>query len=276
MENSFHNWQQIIWREWRHNNDSEYAERLFELVADEPVGWGVGVSLILLSAISGASLGILIVAPITFEWAILQQLAIAGSVIGAARGYLLNRQLTWRDWLRRLESNTPTGSLSKLVGGVLVMALIGGMLFGPVFWLMMAGLFWAIGGVITWIRSGLEETYSYNPQDRRWWFWWRNRPHLSDVQAAIEQASAMLPAAGEIWNEPLHRLSEAQGQPASPDELTKALLSNDWVERFVARHTLVMLGREAIFPLQALATKDTTPLKDTARRLLQNIERSSS
>ncbi len=71
MQNPPHNWRKSIWQEWRHTNDLEFAENLFELVAEEPVGWGAKCGLIFLSALAGAALGILIVAPITFEWAIL-------------------------------------------------------------------------------------------------------------------------------------------------------------------------------------------------------------
>jgi hypothetical protein len=32
-------WQTTIWREWLHSEDEEYANHLFDLVADELVGW---------------------------------------------------------------------------------------------------------------------------------------------------------------------------------------------------------------------------------------------
>ena len=60
----------------------------------------------------------------------------------------------------------------------------------------------------------------------------------------------------------------------SPDELIIALLSPDWVERFIARYRLVSLGQEAIAPLEALAERDRTPLRNTILWLLENIEKS--
>ncbi len=75
-----------------------------------------------MSVLSGTSLGILIVAPITLKWELLQYLAIAGGVVGAARGYIISRKLTWRQWLRRLEANTPADSLSRLIGAGLLLA----------------------------------------------------------------------------------------------------------------------------------------------------------
>jgi hypothetical protein len=50
------------------------------------------------------------------------------------------------------------------------------------------------------------------------------------------------------------------------------LVSEDWVERFVARHRLVRLGPEAIPALRSLANKDSSPLQQTALWLLYNIE----
>ncbi len=274
MQNPPHNWRKSIWQEWRHTNDLEFAENLFELVAEEPVGWGAKCSLIFLSALAGAALGILIVAPITFEWTILQYLALAGGIIGLVKGYLQGLRLTWRNWLNRLESNTPTDNLGRLVVAVLLMGCVGGMVFGPVAWLMMTGLFWAIGGLISWLNRGLAETVTYDHEERRWWFWWRKRPTLVDLQAALDQASGVSADAQEFWSEPLHRLAVSRRKPAPLDKLIDALLSSDWVERFIARHTLVSMGQESVFPLQAIVNNDTTPLRNTAQWLLQNIERS--
>ncbi len=83
-----HKWQSIIWREWRHTDDLEFAKYLFNLVAHEPTGWGTKISVISLYTLTGTSLGVLLIAPITLEWAILQYLALAGAVVGScgARG----------------------------------------------------------------------------------------------------------------------------------------------------------------------------------------------
>jgi len=82
-----HNWQKIIWREWRYTSDLEFAQRLFEVVADTPTGWGARLSLQFFSIIAGASLGMLIALPVTFSWSVLQYLALAGGVVGMVRAY---------------------------------------------------------------------------------------------------------------------------------------------------------------------------------------------
>jgi len=269
------NWQNVIWQEWRYTSDLEFAEHLFETVADRPVGWGSRLSIWILGIISGASLGVLVVLPITFRWSMLQYLALVGGVAGAARAYILGQTLLWRDWIRRLEANTPTVSLGRVLFGVLLLACIGGMVFGPFFWIMMVGLFWAIGGVIVWINSGTDDVNSFTPEDRYWWFWWRKRPTLVQLQAALEYAGNESPTAAEIWANPLRRLAEKQRRPVSPEKLINSLSSSDWVERFIARHTLVSLGPEAAYALQNLATaQHQTPLQATAKWLLANINQS--
>jgi hypothetical protein len=272
LRNSARNWQQTIWREWRHCTDLEYGQHLFELVADDQIGWGSRCSLLVLGAVSGLSLGLVIGAPLTFRWSILQQLAWAGLAIGLARGYVVGRQLSWQAWIHRLESNTPTSSPGRLLGGAALLGLCGFFVFGPLFWLIMAGLFWAMGGLITWLNSGLEDRAAFNPDDRQWWFWWRGRPNLFDVQAALQEACSSSDAAHEIWATPLRRLAEAQPQQAAVDEYIAALVSQDWLERFVARYRLVGLGRAAVGPLQALADDEESPLYATVQWLLYNIE----
>ena len=53
--------------------------------------------------VSGTAIGVLISVPMLLDAAIVQQLAIVGGVIGAARGFMVSHQLSWRDWLIRLE-----------------------------------------------------------------------------------------------------------------------------------------------------------------------------
>lgn len=272
MQNVSTNWQKIIWREWRHCIDIEYGQQLFNVVADEPAGWGAKLSLMLFNAIAGISLGVLAGTAVTFEWAILQHLAWAGGVVGLVSGVLAGRNLTWRGWLGRLESNTPTTNPGRLIISAGLLGLLGFMIFGPLFWVMMAGLFWAAGGVITWLNRGVETRDDFNPEDRRWWFWWRGRPPMFHTRAAIERACTQSATAGQIWADPLERLLETEHRPATPDTLIGALLSKNWVERFVARYRLVRLGQAAVEPLQALVYSDKTPLRHTAHWLLHNIE----
>jgi hypothetical protein len=268
---SAQNWQKIIWQEWRHTSDLEFAGHLFNLVSGQPTGWGTRLSLTLVSIASGASLGVLVISPLTLRWDTLKYMAIAGGIVGAAYGFFRSQGLTWQDWIHRLQSNTPTTSIAKMVSGVLLLACVGGMVFGPVFWLMMAGLFWAIGGLISWINRGMDDLDKYDPEDRRWWFWWRKRPPLNQLETALQQASDTSPEAAEVWAEPLQRLAATQRRPPPPETLINMLTNNTWSDRFVARHTLVALGREAVYPLQAIATQNDTPLTRTAGWLLENI-----
>jgi|GEM_PF-2219303 len=274
MQKSSQNWQQIIWREWRHCLDAEYGKQLFELVADEPVGWSVQVSLTLFTLVSGTTIGVLIGFPLTLDATLLQQFAIVGGVIGAARGFIVSRHLSWRDWLIRLESNTPTTSPGRLFWSTVLLGLCGFMLFGPVFWLVIAGLFWALGDLITWLNRSIDKRRNYNPEDRKWWFWWRDRPHLFDLEIAIQRACQASATTHNIWTDLLSRLKASQQQPKSPDDLITALLNPDWAERFIARYRLVSLGQEAVAPLEALAERDRTPLRETVLWLLENIEQS--
>ena len=88
---------------------------------------------------------------------------------------------------------------------------------------------------------------------------------------ALQQASDASPEAAEVWTEPLQRLAETQRRPPPPEALITMLTNNNWSDRFVARHTLVALGQEAVYPLQAITTQNETPLKHTADWLLKNI-----
>jgi hypothetical protein len=265
------NWRRIIWREWRHCFDPVYAQHLFELVADEPVGWGAKASVVVLNTVGGAAIALVCGAILTFDWRILQHFAWAGGLIGGLRGYMFSQGLTWRGWLSRLSASTPTSDLSRVIFSGLMLGLLGGMIFGPVFWLLAVGLFWAFGELMVWMNRSLTESLESNLADRRWWFWWRGRPYLAEVETALRQACTALPA-GAVWPEALRHLATKQSEPAAPKVLLADLGSEDWIERFVARYRLVRLGQAAIPALQSLAEKDTSPLQQTALWLIFNIE----
>jgi hypothetical protein len=268
-------WQQIIWREWRHSPDPDYTHQLFDLVADEPVGWLPRLSSILLNTISGAALAIVCGAVLTFSWEILQYFAWAGAFIGGMAGYIFNQKMTWRIWLDRLAANTPTGTFSRVIVGSLFLGLMGGLIFGPVFWLLAVGLFWGFGDVVVWMKRGAATSLQQDLEDRYWWFWWRGRPHPFEIEAALQQASAISPAAQAVWRNPLGQLAANQALPSSPETLISTLLSENWVERFVARHRLVRLGKKAVPVLQQALAKDedNTPLQQTLLWLIQSIQR---
>ncbi len=264
-------WQNILWREWRHTSDLEFAKYLFNLVAHESPGWGAKISVISLYTLTGTALGILLIAPITLEWAILQYLALAGAIVGSAWGVIHSRQYTWHKWLRRLEANTPADHLNQLLGIGGLVACVGSMVFGPILWIMIVGMFWLAGDMILWINRSIETTSGYNPEDRRWWFWWRKRPYLSELETALQQACHSSPAAQRFWSEPLQQLAIQQHQSVTAPTLVNNLFNKDWLERFIARHKLVRLNQEAVPALQEIADNEDIPLHKTAQWLLQNI-----
>lgn len=269
-------WQQIIWREWRHCADPDYAEQLYELIADAPLSWGARLSAISFNIAGGGAIAIVCGAILTFDWAVLQHFAWAGALLGGLHGYLMGRRLSWRSWLSRLSANTPTSSLSRVIFLTLMLGLLGGLIFGPIFWLLALGLFWGAGALIHWINQGLTATAHGNLEDRRWWFWWRGRPLLFEVETALQQGCALSPIVRRHWALPLRQLSERGDLPVLPDTLIADLLDHDWVERFVARHRLVRLGQAAIPALRRVAQQDDdSPLRQTARWLLYNIEHPS-
>jgi hypothetical protein len=265
------NWKQIVWREWRHCHDIDYEAHLFKIVADDPTGWSSRLILVLLNAVCGAALALITGFIFTLNLSILLQLMLVGAIAGGGIGIITARNLTWRIWLGRLQSNTPTASAGRLVFGGLMLGLLTGMVFGPLAWLAIAGLFWGFGGLIFWINNATDETETYRSPDRRWWFWWRNRPHLFQVENALRYACTVSPQAREIWTEPLHQLDQAKNQHLPPESLIHLLLSNDWVERFSAAYRLVLQDDLAVPTLEQLARNDTSPLRNTAQWLLMNI-----
>jgi hypothetical protein len=185
-----HKLQNIIWREWRNCHDRTYAEQLYELVADTPVGWGTKLMVLLIYTVAGAALGLMIGFLITSNWLILRQFVWAGSIVGGVNGYLVSRDLSWRDWLERLSFNLPANDPSRGVGAVLGITLLGGLVFGPFFWVVIIGMFWTLGGLIKRLNRGQnirENPFDYHP----WFFWWRSRPPEVELEKALERLFQM-------------------------------------------------------------------------------------
>ena len=180
-------WQNILWREWRNCQNTSYAEQLFELVADTPVGWGARLTFMLLDMIIGMMLGLLLGFIFTTEWSILRQLVIAGGVIGAFRGFLASQQLFWRSWLSRLAFGLPTEQPKSGLLLSLLFLLLASLIFGPLLWLLLIGLFWGMSGLIQWMSKELLATniFTYHA----WYVWWPVRPRLDEVEAALKWAS---------------------------------------------------------------------------------------
>lgn len=264
-------WRRVIWREWRHCHDIEYEAHLFKIVADAPTGLSSRLTLVLLDAVGGAAIALLIGFVFTLRLDVLLQLLLTGGVVGGLRGLYSARKLTWRVWLGRLQSNAPTASPGQLFFGGLILLLLTGMVFGPLAWLAIVGLFWSFGGLIYWINSATDESETYRSHDRRWWVWWRGRPHLFEVETALSQACAESSQAAAVWAEPLRRLEQAKNKTAPPETLIRQLLDSNWETRLSAAHRLVLLGSIAAPSLEQLAHNDTSPLQNTARWLLASI-----
>lgn len=212
-------WQHIIWREWRYCSNKGYAAHLFELVADGPVGWGAKITLILLNMLAGMAVALLLGFVVSSDWLILRQFVWAGSVVGGIRGYLVGRELSWRTWLARLSFNLPAPNPRHGVGAALGLLLAGGLVFGPFFWVVLAGLFWVLGGLIKRLNRGQDA--KENPFEyQAWYFWWRKRPQAAELNTALEnilQAKRLSPPAQKA----LGIVSNSEARPASDIELLK-------------------------------------------------------
>lgn len=263
-------WQTILWREWRNSHDEEYARHIYSLIADvpaHPLSFGM---ILLFDVITGAAIGIISGLVMTSQGSIIQQLMLAGAVLGLIHSCATGWRLSWRAYLTRLGSSLPVGRPQDwLVGAVLLMAG-GSFIFSPGFPLVLIGLFWGMGGLIGWLNSGVKpptDEYTY----RVWYFWWRGAPSFDTFETALHQGCEQNPSAYRIWSEPLQRLAKPPN-PAIPVNVWLEQLSHeDWVERLVARHNLIVLGDEAIRPLQRIALDEENPLHPTAQWLLNVI-----
>lgn len=303
----FWNWRNIIWREWRYTEDKEFAQHLFDLVADEPVGWRVTTILVLLSAAYGTLAGLLIGlllglitvstnASILILAITLLACPLIGGVLGGTAGFLVRKlfgqHLSWRRWLGWLAPKLTLSEVGKLLdpskdpfGGSLSFILlfwICAILFlGPVVNLTIL----SIPKLIHWlvnlltrkqtgqtIASNTQLDYAYVHEYRKWYFWWQKRPSMSELEAALQKAQS-LAVAKEVWTVLLRQLEQKKKQSVTPEALITALQSNHWDERFVARYTLVSLGGEAVEGLIAVAEDKTfsRELQETAIWLLRNI-----
>ncbi len=186
-QNQAQPWRKTLWREWRNCGNQAYAKQLFELVADSPVGWGTKSLYVLLDAIIGLVVAFLVGFIWTTNWQVLQQLAWAGATIGAVRGVLAVQRLFWRDWLTRLAFGLPAQQPSSGLLAILGLLLLGSVIFGPFLWLFLIGLFWGMSGLIKWMMEGLVAA---NPFEyHAWYFWWRGRPPIAEVEAALQEAA---------------------------------------------------------------------------------------
>ena len=126
-----------------------------------------------------------------------------------------------------------------------------------------------------------DETYAYNlltflPKDyenRTPQSVFRSRPKVAELENVLYQVYKISPSpiAKEIWAQPLENLKQSKNAPKSSQRLVNQLSSHSWVERFIARHTIVYLGGETILPLIASLSHQSEGLPETVHWLLENI-----
>ena len=285
-------WHDVIWREWRHTTDEDYAEHLFRLVADAPVG----AIAILMSGLTGIIYGSIIGMLLTLigslvEPVISSQIMVnivigagLGSIIGLLIGFVRKRHTSWRTWLAHLTLNLDPIELG-LLGSVLLaggitwlVSLVAG--FGHVAGIIILGILLLTGlgaKVMVWLLGldrAAKTVYSY--QYRAGWFWWRDRPNRAELETALKQACIVSFEARLIWWRVLVNLEQQRQPPGPPEQLIEDLRSVDWVERFIATQLLITLGGAAVPHLQAVASQRASILRRKAIDLLRQIERETT
>jgi hypothetical protein len=287
-------WQTVLWREWRYTDDEEYAQRLFELIGDEPVGEEIKFIPLALGGFYGGLAGLLVgivgLLSGSATWASLWPLAmVAGILLGGAVGgigWLAKPRPTWGEWMGRIIFNLAPNEWGLMSLGLVIMLVVGasGWLIGRLSslgntaGLMVLGLLLAGGlgmSLVSWLlgfgrRPDPIHLHRYRPL----WFWWRRRPRRNQLEAALRQAVEAMPEARPVWDPAWQYL--AKEQPDLLNQMITWLQSRDWLERFTARHLLVDAGGEAVPHLQTVATKITSPLRPTAIELLRDIEQETA
>lgn len=117
-----------------------------------------------------------------------------------------------------------------------------------------------------------EDAFNY----RSWYMWWRNQPSLSGVESALQLTETFRPGQWQYWQDALRRLREQKAQPERPAKLIADLSSDEWVDRFVARHALIALGGAAVEQIKTFAAGPGDSERDTAIWLLTAIEQDTT
>ncbi len=101
----------------------------------------------------------------------------------------------------------------------------------------------------------------------------RDRPTLPELESALYQVNQILPRylTHGIWTKPLEYLQKEKDNPPTIEKLMTQLDSPHWVERFVARHTIVHLGGEMVQPLINYLSGRPKIWTSTVEWLLENI-----
>ncbi|MEM7030494.1 MAG: hypothetical protein AAF629_13070 [Chloroflexota bacterium] len=97
-------------------------------------------------------------------------------------------------------------------------------------------------------------------------------PSLTTVEVALQQRCETNDVAQDTWQPLLDSIAAKKSQGENPENLIADLNHDQWKKRFVARHTLLHLGGEAIPGLlQLVHSKEIIQLRQTAVWVLRNI-----
>ncbi|MCS7279063.1 MAG: hypothetical protein NZ530_03265 [Thermodesulfobacteriaceae bacterium] len=153
-----------------------------------------------------------------------------------------------------LSGYTPFSKISEELRGGLVLGVVFEFFFG-----LTLGVFYLLW---TWISKG--ENLKWIDYGRSLWVWWRKRPMLSEVEKALHRAWS------KEWIQTLFLLEKNKREFLTPELLISNLESENWQERFMARHLLLYLGGEGI-NLLVKRLSHPSSVKNTILHLLKSI-----
>lgn len=258
---------------------------IFNVVADEPVGWIASVVTGLIGAIWGAAVGE------TFDVMVGKDMA--GFIVGAIGGFAVGTvippvlRLSWRQWLshltpRKQAMGTADQVINSISHGLLQNPfLLAGLIFGIislVFFIshsfstfLFADLLIALiigAGIKLW--SNIVEISEGSPWPHHYplyCFWWRGRPTPLEVERALEAAD------DEEWKSLVGLIHEREDHPGSTKVLAESLFSPSWKWRVVAAHALASVGGQAVQHLTDLAHDDDPRIRKLALWILKGISK---
>ena len=227
------NWQNIIWREWRNTPDEEYAQQLFELVADQPINRFWPLKMLTWRRLLGGIVG--------------GMSAPSKAVASFFNSFLdLNK-----------------GALVVLlivlfpVYSCLILALLVTFSFYPLE-VVVYGTGGLVSGIFVYLILGFvggyqEPSQYYHDYKRRASFvWWKYPPLRQSLKDALHQACQTNPTAALVWADILQKLGQSQvterdlaNEEIDLTDLIASLNHQNWTERFLAYHTLILLRSDA-------------------------------
>ena len=305
------NWQNILWREWRNSHDEEYARHLFRLIGTEPISQREQAAILMVGLFWGGLLGALLDSSLgstnfpiftlgvsfgcgLLSWWLSKKIPTSLWLASLTPNNILNALAPHYQFLIIillcsffLHENIFIGGISVGLIAGLVLGLVLSVLSWPLllilsFWIFQnqnaippnAITVWAsIGvGLGIGIVAGAKPNFKHDYKYRDLCFWWRKQPLPIEIKNALNQVNQIHPYRASAWKNLLSR-SEIEKKPeVSPENYIAGLEHDSWLERFIARHALVVLGGEAVEALLEEVKNPTNPLQQTARRLLLAIE----